>query len=815
MRTFALFIADYSIGNSPSILNLVELLSRKDRVLIFLQRVALKNCDFAQKENVHLIELDQLAEKSMRQQFDNLGCELAAAIAFDPQGFVLCRKMLPKIRPFYYSLELYLQNDHRGLSYPDEIRQLERQQVKDALGLIIQSCEKESLFREDYGLPAATPAFILPVTYRGGSVKRRSRYLQEKYAIPAGKKIALHLGSIAEWFACIEIATAFRNQADWVLFFHGYPDPHYLKRLEEVIHTQDLKNVLISRETFDVLEAVDKIVASSDIGIAWYNDISAGFRTAGQSSGKIAAYLRLGLPVIAKSYPSTQCAIVEPGCGFCVDRPKDIPGVLPSLVSEYDTLSGNARAVYDRTYNFELYAQPLYDFICSASLPEINATSPIIKGSRHFQWDALMEKRKVEDFLATENLWGQNQGAENAGRQAFRSYLQQKSMKGPQRLLEVGFGSGIDYQAINASGLIGDDKLEYHGADVTQKFVDHARLHFKNMKVCKIDGYHLPFDDGFFDIVYLRHVLEHQSHYDDLMAEIFRVCRGEVFIVFFIELAPIEADQISFDGTWYHNRYSLPRFAEFAAKHGFAVNPGPVFSQGDKIDAITFCPKVTVSADAPDRRRNKPPLPEADKWALSRFVIEKLVPVIGVHPFPIDEQLFMCSAVSFFKPDVIIEWGTNIGASARIFFEIIRYLGCRTDIHTIDLPAEDGHLENVRDPAQRGRLVSGLSVHKHIGDGVSVAQTLIKGLSNPRPLFFIDGDHSYQSVLRDLEGVRNGDSCSAVLVHDTFYQEEDCGYCCDPWQALHDFASRYQLPVWSTHFGLPGMSLVLLNPSFR
>src|SRR5208283_6075124 len=62
-------------------------------------------------------------------------------------------------------------------------------------------------------------------------------------------------------------------------------------------------------------------------------------------------------------------------------------------------------------------------------------------------------------------------------------------------------------------------------------------------------------------------------------------------------------------------------------------------------------------------------LPEADKWALSEFILQELVPVVDVHPYPLDELLLMCSTLAFFKPDAIFEWGTHAGKSARIFYE--------------------------------------------------------------------------------------------------------------------------------------------------
>jgi predicted O-methyltransferase YrrM len=203
----------------------------------------------------------------------------------------------------------------------------------------------------------------------------------------------------------------------------------------------------------------------------------------------------------------------------------------------------------------------------------------------------------------------------------------------------------------------------------------------------------------------------------------------------------------------------------------------------------------------PDNRK----YPEADKWRLSQFILDRLVPVVGVHPFPLDEQLFMCSTVAYFKPEIIIEWGTHKGASARIFYEIVRFIGLSIAVHSIDLPPEANHVENLKLAGERGRLVRDLDVRLHLGDGLDVAKTLLQHESFA--LFFLDGDHSYASVRRELNGVKQLSSRGVVLVHDTFLQGPESGYNIEPYQALQEFTRQNRLPQYSTVLGLPGMSL--------
>jgi len=201
---------------------------------------------------------------------------------------------------------------------------------------------------------------------------------------------------------------------------------------------------------------------------------------------------------------------------------------------------------------------------------------------------------------------------------------------------------------------------------------------------------------------------------------------------------------------------------------------------------------------------------EINKWALSRFVISKLVPIVGVHPFPLDELLLLAAAVTKIRPTHIFEWGTNIGKSARVFYETGKFFNITIEIHSIDLPDEAKHLEHPG--AKRGLLVKGLKeVKLHTGDGLETAMRICRtiGLNNIVPLFFIDGDHGYHSVKRELSGIINALPEAGILLHDTFYQSSESGYNVGPYQAIKDVVTdAHNYKFIRQDLGLPGMTLI-------
>jgi len=203
---------------------------------------------------------------------------------------------------------------------------------------------------------------------------------------------------------------------------------------------------------------------------------------------------------------------------------------------------------------------------------------------------------------------------------------------------------------------------------------------------------------------------------------------------------------------------------------------------------------------------------EVNNWVLSEFVLKRLVPVVGTHPYPLHELMLMAGAVCRFQPTHVFEWGTNVGSSARVFFETGRQFRLPLEIHSIDLPPEIDHVE--QPGSSRGRLVRNKpGVSLHLGDGLdtslSICQTMPEG---GRALFFVDGDHSYESVRRELAAILTEVMNPVVLLHDTFYQSSDSGYNIGPFEAVRDVlreqADSTQFRVLALNTGLPGMTMI-------
>jgi cephalosporin hydroxylase len=209
---------------------------------------------------------------------------------------------------------------------------------------------------------------------------------------------------------------------------------------------------------------------------------------------------------------------------------------------------------------------------------------------------------------------------------------------------------------------------------------------------------------------------------------------------------------------------------------------------------------------------------EVNNGVISEFIIRRLAPVVGTHPYPINEQFLMVAAVCALKPTLIFEWGTNLGKSARIFYETARQFGVRTQIYSIDLPDDVEHVEHPG--GKRGMYVGNLEgVRLLQGDGLETSLGIYReekatpdsaGEKGPAtPLFFIDGDHGYDSVKRELDGIIAAAPEANILLHDTFFQSPESRYNTGPYRAIQEVlrvAPPYR--ILRQELGLPGMTLL-------
>lgn len=96
----------------------------------------------------------------------------------------------------------------------------------------------------------------------------------------------------------------------------------------------------------------------------------------------------------------------------------------------------------------------------------------------------------------------------------------------PERILEVGAGDGAILRCLAEIGFC----RQMHALEISQSGVDVIlKQNIPGLMSCQtFDGYTLPFQDKFFDLVILSHVLEHIEYERALLRELLRVSKNQI-----------------------------------------------------------------------------------------------------------------------------------------------------------------------------------------------------------------------------------------------------------------------------------------------
>lgn len=138
-------------------------------------------------------------------------------------------------------------------------------------------------------------------------------------------------------------------------------------------------------------------------------------------------------------------------------------------------------------------------------------------------WDG-----KPRQFLENEFMRSPEDGVLHPSRQWVRDWL---SDRPGMEMLDVGCGPAVELEGFLHYGT----PVRWTGVDFSRSMLEVVRRRFPSASVRRGDASHLPFGAGSFDVVLLRHVLEHVSDYQAVLRESLRVTRSWVLVVLFLE----------------------------------------------------------------------------------------------------------------------------------------------------------------------------------------------------------------------------------------------------------------------------------------
>lgn len=294
-------------------------------------------------------------------QFRRRLCEQHASqpytcfIGMDPQGLIDAVRFADMLGvPFvYWSLELYFQHE-----VTEKQRNLKRKDTeysrRAALTIVQDKWRAEALIAEN-GMDSGK-VMLVPNAPMGRARRVRSNTLRTRLRIPAERKIVLLTGTLEWWTMGTEIVAAANSwPEEYVLVIQSARrSKSHSPYVDSMLNKADPKHVLFSFEPVPANEYRD-LIDSADAGLAFYNPYppatnsksNTNIALIGLSSGKLAAYLYSGLPVVVNNITGPQELVEGNRCGISVSKPTQILGALNTIFEHYDWYSDNACLCFD------------------------------------------------------------------------------------------------------------------------------------------------------------------------------------------------------------------------------------------------------------------------------------------------------------------------------------------------------------------------------------------------------------------------------------------------------------------------------------
>ena len=332
-----------NLANNPNLSAIIELLTRSGHEII----VSSPRGSFARHENpnVRVLEVRHRIQRKLMQ----LSCH--------PLTWSLGKLLITLVPPMTPPADLVVGVDAQGLiegaviarskgiplaywSYEiffatecsSDFKALERREASSVRFAVAQDDLRAGLLSDEAGIPDDR-ILRIPVAGTGARPAARTRYLNERFGIPAKRKIAVFAGSVAEWTMARKLVDGLPLWPDdWVLVMHDRYGG--VSEWQRVARQHIPNRFYISDDSFPSIEGLGHLLHGADLGIALYHPTydsawtGRNIANLGMSSGKIATYMQHGLPVLINELGEISDHVREKALGMVVRDVSEIPRIL-------------------------------------------------------------------------------------------------------------------------------------------------------------------------------------------------------------------------------------------------------------------------------------------------------------------------------------------------------------------------------------------------------------------------------------------------------------------------------------------------------
>jgi len=280
------------------------------------------------------------------------GCVIGAGIRGLLVGALV--SLVHRVPVIYHCLELYISSEHPGILF-GVFKALERWSNSRCEFTIIQDSERAGILCRENGVPMDR-ILLLPNSPPGRASRKKSDYLQKRLGIPENRKVILCAGTIfARWAMAKELVEAAQEWPDdWVLVLHSSAAPERPEFVASLEAANTKGRAVLSLRPVPY-EELESLVSSADVGLAIYNNTSENMYQIGLSSGKLAQYLKSGLPVVVSDFPALRRIVEQYRCGAVVAHPGQIRDALLAIFADYQSYCRGSIESFDRLFALHRY----------------------------------------------------------------------------------------------------------------------------------------------------------------------------------------------------------------------------------------------------------------------------------------------------------------------------------------------------------------------------------------------------------------------------------------------------------------------------
>jgi glycosyltransferase involved in cell wall biosynthesis len=301
--------------------------------------------------------LDEARYLSERLEFVRFGLKsvhhdaYTAFVGVDMSGLAAATAvgLVRRTSVIYWSLEIFLLSEFRTPA-KRIIKRIERICHRRAMLTVVQDSERARVLLSENGA-ASQRVVVVPNTPAGPAPRVAGHYLRDKFNLSAQQRVILHTGGVCRSNRTLELAQAASAwPSNWTLVLHSHiardsSDP-------EVVETGKAGQGRVALSLDPVpYEALDEVISSADVGVVLYPKARPHYANV-WASGKLAHYLRCGLPVVCVDVPGLGQLLKTYRCGLVVDSPDEIAGAVETALQNREAYSRNAVRCYEEVFEF-------------------------------------------------------------------------------------------------------------------------------------------------------------------------------------------------------------------------------------------------------------------------------------------------------------------------------------------------------------------------------------------------------------------------------------------------------------------------------